>query len=70
MKVTSLENGPNIVAGATSFRVERAGAEEVIDRASIALCRCGHSNNKPFCDSTHKKIGFEAPAAEIEIELG
>ena len=70
MKITSLENGPNIVAGAGSFRVERAGTEEVIDRASIALCRCGHSKNKPFCDSTHKEIGFEAPAAEIEIELG
>lgn len=70
MKITSLENGPNIVADAATFRVERAGAEELIDRASIALCRCGHSNNKPFCDGTHRTIGFEAPAAEIEIGLG
>jgi CDGSH-type Zn-finger protein len=31
------------------------------------LCRCGHSKNKPFCDSTHRTVGFKAPAAQVVL---
>ena len=34
--------------------------EDLDTRVSYSLCRCGHSHNKPFCDGTHAKIGFEA----------
>jgi uncharacterized Fe-S cluster protein YjdI len=50
-------NGPYYVRGA----VELLYNDEilpVINRA--ALCRCGQSENKPFCDNTHRRIGFEA----------
>ena len=67
VKITSLENGPNKVESRGTWRVRRDGAEELVERAAIFLCRCGHSENKPFCDGTHNKIGFTAPAVEIEI---
>jgi CDGSH-type Zn-finger protein len=68
MKVTAIENGPNKVEfEGTAFRVSRDGeGAETVERAVFFLCRCGHSNNKPFCDGTHKQMGFEAPGAEID----
>lgn len=53
--VTVTENGPNILRG--NIRILRDG-EEIAHVEKVALCRCGHSSNKPFCDGTHKTIGF------------
>lgn len=36
---------------------------EVGQDGQVALCRCGHSDNKPFCDGTHRKIGFDGTEA-------
>jgi len=52
-------NGPLMVEGA--FEVVTGTGETVNRTMKAALCRCGHSANKPYCDGTHKKIGFEAP---------
>jgi CDGSH-type Zn-finger protein len=70
MKISALENGPNKieVEGATAWKVVRDdGSEEIVSRGTIFLCRCGHSEKKPFCDGTHNKIGFRAPAVDAEI---
>jgi CDGSH-type Zn-finger protein len=50
------ENGPYIVKGLKSLRGSDGAAIPVKD--TIALCRCGRSNTKPFCDGTHARIGF------------
>jgi CDGSH-type Zn-finger protein len=34
-----------------------------VQRSTIALCRCGRSRIRPFCDGTHKQAGFTAPSA-------
>ena len=60
--ITPYRDGPLIVRG--TFRlVDQDGAEIDPGRDTIALCRCGKSGIKPFCDGTHKRTGFSAPSA-------
>ena len=57
------ENGPLIVEG--DFKLLDASGQEV-PLTKRALCRCGASTIKPFCDGTHSKIGFQGAAAAVE----
>jgi CDGSH iron-sulfur domain-containing protein 3 len=53
--------GPLVVEG--DFRlIDHEGNEFTLptNKPVVALCRCGQSNNKPFCDGTHKTCGFAA----------
>lgn len=60
--ITPYRDGPLIVRG--NFRlVDQDGAEIDPGRATVALCRCGRSGIKPFCDGSHKRAGFSAPSA-------
>ena len=65
--ITPLENGPYLVKGPVIVR-DADGAEYRIERETIALCRCGGSTNKPFCDGTHSKIGFAAAERAVQEE--
>lgn len=60
--ITPYRDGPLIVRGPVRFR-DQDGVEIVVDRATVALCRCGKSRMRPLCDSTHKVIGFRAPSS-------
>ena len=71
VKITVRPNGP--------FRVDDPnGLVELVDangnkfdltgRPAFSLCRCGGSINKPFCDGTHSKIGFQAAEAAVKAE--
>ncbi|GIE92261.1 CDGSH iron-sulfur domain-containing protein [Actinoplanes regularis] len=57
--ITPYEDGPLIVRGDFELRTPEG---EPIDaaRGTIALCRCGRSADKPFCDGTHKTFHFKA----------
>jgi 3-phenylpropionate/trans-cinnamate dioxygenase ferredoxin subunit len=52
-------NGPYVIESDDVAVVDWEGVEYTIDRRPVALCRCGASSNKPFCDGTHGRIGFE-----------
>jgi CDGSH-type Zn-finger protein len=55
------ENGPLVVQGPCKV-VDHLGNEWVPPpgKAAVALCRCGASNTKPFCDGSHRTSGFQA----------
>ena len=55
------KNGPIVVEGDDAQVVDWNGVAYAVDRRPIALCRCGASSSKPFCDGSHAKIGFQAP---------
>ena len=58
--VTVYEDGPLIVRG--QFRIAAQDGEPVpAGRRTVALCRCGRSAIKPFCDGSHVRTGFRAP---------
>ena len=57
--ITARENGPYLVRGPVSIR-DADGTEYRVERDTVALCRCGGSTTKPFCDGTHSKVGFQA----------
>ena len=53
-----IKNGPYIVTGRVQLQDDDGTAYPAKDR--VALCRCGASTTKPFCDGAHSKIGFQA----------
>ena len=56
-------NGPLVVQG--EFKLIDANGQEVPVKKA-ALCRCGGSTTKPFCDGTHSKIGFDGAMAAVQ----
>ena len=56
------ENGPLVILGTVKI-VDHHGNEFPIPagKEAVALCRCGQSRNKPFCDGSHRTCGFHAP---------
>lgn len=55
-KVEVLENGPLLVYG--TLKVTHKDGSEEVKNKTTAFCRCGASNNKPFCDGAHVKESF------------
>ena len=54
------ESGPYLVTGPFTLTDADGAVYELPEGSAVALCRCGQSANKPFCDATHRSCGFEA----------
>ncbi len=54
--ITCKDNGPYVVSGLDDLR--DPNGKSIPTKLKVALCRCGGSSSKPFCDGTHAKIGF------------
>ncbi len=67
MKIKVIENGPIVLDTKDSVTVSTAGSSEE-KTGPLFLCRCGQSSTKPFCDGTHRKVGFEATSAELATQ--
>jgi CDGSH-type Zn-finger protein len=69
MVVTPYRDGPYLLRGSFALR-DQDGNEIANARRVVALCRCGKSRTRPFCDGTHKLIGFRAPSGgERRVDL-
>lgn len=64
LEIRCREHGPYVIKGAVRI-VDHQGNVFTIPpgKESVALCRCGQSKKRPFCDGSHRECGFQA--AEI-----
>jgi CDGSH-type Zn-finger protein len=56
-------NGPYRITGPIRI-FDYEGNELAVEGNEVFLCRCGHSNSKPFCDGTHRRVGFRGAVPE------
>ena len=68
VKISIRPNGPYLVEGDVEVLDANGNKVDTTGRPKIALCRCGASSQKPFCDGTHSKIGFQAAEAAVAQE--
>jgi len=64
-RITPYRNGPYLVRGPFTL-VDQDGNEIEVKRRVVALCRCGRSQMRPFCDGTHKTTRFRAESGLME----
>jgi CDGSH-type Zn-finger protein len=63
-----INNGPYRITGDNITIKDVAGNTfGLAGRTVISLCRCGHSQNKPFCDGTHARVGFQSEVEAREL---
>ena len=65
VKVTIFDDGPYEVVGPITLTDENGREVHVEAGEPVYLCRCGGSTEKPFCDGTHSKIGFQGAITAV-----
>jgi CDGSH-type Zn-finger protein len=66
-KITVRNNGSLKLEGDFTIVDQEGNAFGLGGRTAISLCRCGHSQNKPFCDSSHRTAGFQSEVKAREL---
>lgn len=66
MKVTVIPNGPLLIETVGEWAYTGEGTSHK-NNDRVAFCRCGQSATKPFCDGTHKKVGFTAGGGKCQL---
>jgi CDGSH-type Zn-finger protein len=71
VEITTRHNGPYKITGPVRIIDAEGNEYDLSERGStIALCRCGGSTTKPFCDGTHSQIGFQAAERAVREHEG
>lgn len=58
--IVCANNGPYRLSGHVVLKDAQGNEFDLTGRDTFSLCRCGNSNNKPFCDGTHNRVGFQS----------
>lgn len=66
-RITVQNNGSLRVEGDFEIVDASGKAFGLAGRTKVTLCRCGHSNNKPFCDASHKSSNFSSEVAAFDL---
>jgi len=66
MKIKAAENGPYLIE-VTEAKITNDGNTKTLSQNIIALCRCGQSSNKPFCNGAHKQCEFKGEEVIVEF---
>jgi CDGSH-type Zn-finger protein len=66
-KITVPNDGPLVVEGGFQLLDQQGRVYGLAGRTKLSLCRCGHSERKPFCDGSHKRIGFQSVVEAHEL---
>ena len=66
VRIDITSNGPYKVTGPIELFDAEGRPVSVAEGRSVFLCRCGGSTNKPFCDGTHSRIGFDGAMTAVK----
>ena len=66
-KLTVNNHGSLRITGEFTIYDARGQAFDLGGRTAISLCRCGHSDRKPFCDGSHRRVGFQSEVKAVTL---
>ena len=66
-EITVSNNGPLRIKGSFTIQDSEGNTYDLAGRDVLSLCRCGNSENKPFCDGSHNRAGFRHQAKAFAL---